>query len=51
MGSNLWQALKVFNLFSLLENKRMEMFSMGEQSKNKHKSSETTVWEAEEDIL
>ena len=36
MGSNLWQALKAFNLFRLLENETMEMFSMDKGSKSKH---------------
>ena len=37
MGSNFWQAFKVFNLFGSLENETMEIFSIGEQTKNKHK--------------
>ena len=46
MGSNLWQALKSFNLFSWLEKETMEMFSMGERNKSKHKSGEIKFWEA-----
>ena len=46
MGSNLWQALKVFSLFRLLENETMEMFSIGEWSKSKHKFGGTKVCEA-----
>ena len=37
MGSNLWQALKTFNLLRLLEKETMEIFSMDERSKSKHK--------------
>ena len=45
MGSNLGQALKVFNLFGLLENETMEMFSLGERSKSKRKVGGTKVCE------
>ena len=48
MGSNLWQALKAFNLFRLLENETIEMFSMGERNKSKHNFGGTKVCEAEE---
>ena len=45
MGSKLWQALKAFNLFRLLENKTMEIVSMGGWCKSKHKFGEMKVWE------
>ena len=35
VASNLWQVLKAFNLFRLLENEEMEMFSMGGKMKEK----------------
>ena len=47
MCSNLWQA--PLNLFSLLENETMGMFSMGERSKRKHEFGGTKVYEAEEE--
>ena len=50
MGSNLLQALKVFNLFKLLENQTMETFSMGGRSKSKHKFGSMKVCEADEVI-
>ena len=43
MVSNLCQALKPFNLFRLLENETMEIFSMGERSNGKHKFGELKV--------
>ena len=49
MGStNLWQTLKAFNLFSLLENETMKMFSVGERTKSKHKFGEMKVCKADE---
>ena len=42
MGSNLWQALKAFNLFRLLENETMEMFRG--QSKSKYKFGGMKAW-------
>ena len=48
MGSNLWRALKAFNLFKLLENEIMEMFNMGERSKSKRKFGWTKVCETDE---
>ena len=48
MGSNLRQALKAFNLFRLLENETMKIFSMGGRCKSKHKFDEMKVSEAEE---
>ena len=47
MGSNLWQALKTCNLFRLLEKKTMEILSMGERSKSKHKLGGMKVCEAD----
>ena len=38
----------MLNLFRLLENGTMEMFSVGERSKNKHKFGGTKAFEAEE---
>ena len=35
MGSNLWQPLKTFNLFRLLENETLDIFSVGGRSKSK----------------
>ena len=35
MGSNLWQSLKTFNLFRLLENETLDIFSVGGRSKSK----------------
>ena len=49
MGSNLWQALKAFDLFWLLENEIMEIYSMGRRSKNKHKFSGMRVCETDEE--
>ena len=48
MSSNLWQALKACNLFRLLENKTLEIFSMGGQSKSKHKFGVMKIWEDDE---
>ena len=52
MGPNLWQSLQAFKPLIywgyLLEEKTMEMFSMGEWSKNKHKFGGVKVCEAEE---
>ena len=48
MDTILWKALKAFNLFRLLENETMEMFSIGEWSKSKHKFGGTKVCEAKE---
>ena len=39
---------EVFNLFRLLENEILEMFSMRERRKNKHKFSGTKVCKAED---
>ena len=50
MCTNLWQARKPYNLFSLLENETMGMFSMGKRSKRKHEFGGTKVCEAEEEI-
>ena len=49
MGSNLWQAHKAFDLFWLLENETMEIYSMGRRSKNKHKFSGMRVCETDEE--
>ena len=38
----------MFNLFRLLENKTLEMFSMRERRKSKHKFGGTKVCKAEE---
>ena len=46
MGSNFWQAFKAFNLFSSLENEPMEIFSIGGQTKSKHKFGELKVCNA-----
>ena len=48
MGSYLRQALKAFNLFRLLENETMKIFSMGGRCKSKHKFGEMKVCEADE---
>ena len=40
MGYNLWQALKAFNLFRLLDNETMEIFSMAGRNKSKYKFGE-----------
>ena len=48
MGSNLWQTLKAFNLFRLLEYEIMAIFSVGERSKSKRKFGGTKVCEADE---
>ena len=48
MVSNLCQALKPFNLFRLLENETMEIFSMGERSKSKHKFGGLKVCKTDE---
>ena len=48
MGTDLWQKLKAFNLFRLLQNETTEMLSMGKRSKNKHKFSRAKVCEAED---
>ena len=40
--------LKAFNLFRLLENETLEMFSMRERRKRKHKFGGTKVRKAEE---
>ena len=48
MSSNLRQAFITFDLLRLLENETMKMFSMGEQSKSKHKLGGTKICEAEE---
>ena len=49
MGSNWWQALTAFNLFRLLENETLEMFSMDQRSKSKqHKLGGMRVCEADE---
>ena len=50
MGSNLWQTLKTFNLFRILENEAMEMFIMGERSKSKYKLDEMKVCKGDEVI-
>ena len=47
MRTNLWQTLKVFTLFRLLGNETLEMFSMEERSKSKHKFDGLKVCEAE----
>ena len=39
---------RIYNLFTLLENKRLEMFSKRERRKSKHKFGGTTVRKAEE---
>ena len=39
-NSSLWQALKAFNLFRLLENETMDMFSMGERNASADKVRE-----------
>ena len=39
---------KVFNIFRLLENKTLEMFSMRERRKSKHKLSGTKVCKAKQ---
>ena len=38
----------MFNLFRLLENKTLEMFSMRERRKSKHKLARTKVCKTEE---
>ena len=43
MGTNLWQALKAFNLLRLLENETIEMFSIEERSQSKHKFGGTRI--------
>ena len=48
MDTILWKALKAFNLFRLLENETMGMFSIGEWSKSKHKFGGTKVCKAKE---
>ena len=48
MGSNLWQALKALDLFRLMENETMEIFSMCGRSKSKHKFHGVKVSEADE---
>ena len=48
MGTDLWQKLKAFNLFRLLQNETTEMLSMGKRSKNKHKFGRAKVCEAED---
>ena len=47
MASSLWQPLKPFNLLRLLENETMEIFSMGERSKSKHKFGGLKVCETD----
>ena len=47
MGSNLWQSIKAFNLLRLLENETMEIFSVGGQSKSKHKFGRMKVCQAD----
>ena len=41
-------SIKALNLFRILENETMEIFSMGAQSKSKHKFGEVKVSEADE---
>ena len=48
MDTNLWQALKACNLFRLLENEKLQMLSMRERSKSKHKFRRTKVCKAED---
>ena len=48
MGSNLWQALKAFNLIRLLENETMEIFGKGGRSQSKHKFGGKKFCEADE---
>ena len=38
----------MFNLFRLLENETLEMFSMRERPKSRHKFGGTKVWKADE---
>ena len=47
MDYNLWQARKAINLFRLLENETMEMFSTEERSKSKRKIGGTKACEAD----
>ena len=51
MGTFLWQGLKVFNLFRLLWKETMEMFSIGERNKSKHKLVWKKPREAEEGTI
>ena len=46
--SNFLQRLKAFNLFRLLENETLEIFSMRERRKSKHKFGGTKACKAEE---
>ena len=48
MGTNFLKGLKVFNLFRLLENLTLKMFSMWERRKRKHKFGGPKVCKAEE---
>ena len=48
MGTNFWLGLKVFNLFRLLENETLEMFSIRERRKSKYESGGTKFFKAEE---
>ena len=48
IGTNLWQALKAFNQFRIIKNETMEMFSIGERRKSKHKFGGIKFCEGEE---
>ena len=49
LGITLWQVLKTFNSFSLLENETMEMFSVTVRNEGKHKFAGTKVCETVEE--
>ena len=48
MVTNIWLGLKAFIVFRLLKNKTLEMLSMGERRKSKHKFGGIKVWKVEE---
>ena len=45
IGITLWQVLKKFNLFRLVESKTMEMFSMRARNKSKYTIVTTKFYE------
>ena len=47
IGANFLYGLKAFNLFRLLDNETLEMFSKRERRKRKHKFGGTKVFKAE----